>query len=186
MHQDESFKSPILQRSVLGRPVAFRGFGETVSLRWPRSRWGNRSPKRCTLAGRLCPHLQGEQGMQMSGQWQNIQAALLRLNDHLRRILPASVYLKKVHSTGSPDLCTLHWSGTRCRMNCLASASLSPAAHRSKMSRTGLSMQFLTVKLWDLAIMQYTKNRQTLGFLAMKTAREKEPETLLTWIMSVS
>lgn len=89
----------------------------------------------------------GRTGNAKSGQWQNIQAALLRLNDHLRRILPANVYLKKAHSTGSPDLCTLHWSGTRCRMNCLASASLSPAAHRSKMSRTGLSMQFLKVKL---------------------------------------
>lgn len=128
----------------------------------------------------------GRRGNTKSGWWQNIQAALLKLNGHLRGTLPADVYLKKAHSTGSPDLCTLHWSGTRCRINCLASASLSPVAHRSKMSRTGLSMQFLIIKLYDLGIMGHTKNRQTLGFLSMRTALKKEPETPLTWIMSAS
>lgn len=54
---------------------------------------------------------------------------------------PANVYLRKARSTGSLDLSTLHWSGTRCRMNSLALVRPSPVAHRSKMSRTGLSMQ---------------------------------------------
>lgn len=81
----------------------------------------------------------------------------------------------------------LHWSGTRCRMNRLALVRPSPVAHRSKMSRTGLSMQSNCVILGYHGTHTHTnKNitRQTLGFLPMKTAREKEPEALLTLIMS--
>lgn len=74
--------------------------------------------------------------------------------------LLVNVYLKKAHSTGSPDLCSPHWPGTLCRMNSLASASLSPVAHRSKMSKTGLSMQFLTMKRYDLGIMGNTKKKR--------------------------
>lgn len=171
-----------------GPSRSFQRMWENCEFKVAQKSLGKSVPKMVYSGNSSTSSPAGQRGNAKSGWWQNTQAALLKLSDRLptvRRALPANGYLKKAHSTGSPDLCTLHWSGTRCRMNCLA-ASLSPVAHRSKTSRTGLSMQFLTIILCILTIMEDTKNRQSLGFLSMKTAREKEPEAMLTWIMSVS